>query len=97
MRSPIYFYVDPDGPIRIPLISDIWSSVCVFFLKTSGFWPRVRARALRAPVFLSSLTCKAGRCSPSLAPCSFAAPVFITLTVYYEELSSFRHLVERTK
>jgi hypothetical protein len=26
-------------------------------LYTSGFWPRVRARALRAPVFLGSLTC----------------------------------------
>jgi hypothetical protein len=25
-------------------------------LYTSGFWPRVRARALRAPVFLGSLT-----------------------------------------
>ncbi len=33
MRPPIYFYVDPDRPIRIPLISDIWSSACVFFLK----------------------------------------------------------------
>jgi hypothetical protein len=24
------------------------------YLYTSGFWPRVRARALRAPVFLDS-------------------------------------------
>jgi hypothetical protein len=32
--------------------------------RTSGFWPRVRARALRAPVFLSSLTHKTGRCAP---------------------------------
>ncbi len=48
---------------------------------TSGLWPRVRARALRAPVFLSSLTCKSGR-PPPLAYRSFAAPVFITLSVY---------------
>ncbi len=33
-------------------------------IMTSGFWPRVRARALRAPVFLSSLTHKTGRCAP---------------------------------
>ncbi len=33
-----------------------FSSQCVSaYLTTSGFWPRVRARALRAPVFLSSL------------------------------------------
>jgi hypothetical protein len=39
---------------------------------TSGFWPRIRARALRAPVFLGSLHGKRGaarppsqlRCSP---------------------------------
>ena len=35
-------------------------------LKTSGFWPRVRARALRAPVFLSSLPPQTGRCVPPL-------------------------------
>ncbi len=29
-------------------------------LKTSRFWPRVRARALRAPFFFGSLTCKTG-------------------------------------
>ncbi len=34
--------------------------------KTSGFWPRVRARALRAPVFLSSLPPQTGRCAPPL-------------------------------
>ena len=32
--------------------------------KTSGFWPRVRARALRAPVFLGSLTAKRGAARP---------------------------------
>jgi hypothetical protein len=30
---------------------------------TSGFWPRVRAHALRAPVFLSSLPPQTGRCT----------------------------------
>jgi hypothetical protein len=38
-----------------------------FFYKilyTSVFWPRVRARALRAPVFLGSLTHQKGRCAP---------------------------------
>ncbi len=40
---------------------------------TSGFWPRVRARALRAPVFLGSLPRPTGRCAPP-AHRSFAAP-----------------------
>ncbi len=40
--------------------------------KTSGFWPRVRARALRAPVFLDSLQRQTGRCAPP-AHRSFAA------------------------
>jgi hypothetical protein len=31
--------------------------VFVHLSQTSGFWPRVRARALRAPVFLGSLPC----------------------------------------
>jgi hypothetical protein len=31
---------------------------------TSGFWPRVRARALRAPVFLGALPRPTGRCAP---------------------------------
>jgi hypothetical protein len=34
--------------------------------QTSRFWPRVRARALRAPVFVSSFSPKTGRCAP---PC----------------------------
>jgi hypothetical protein len=33
---------------------------------TSGFWPRVRARALRAPVFLSSLPPQLGAARPPL-------------------------------
>ena len=39
---------------------------------TSGFWPRVCARALRAPVFLGSVTWKTGHCAPPYR--SFAAP-----------------------
>jgi hypothetical protein len=31
---------------------------------TSGFWPRVRARALRAPVFLGSLKRQTGAARP---------------------------------
>ncbi len=31
---------------------------------TSGFWPRVRARALRAPVLFGSFTRPTGRCAP---------------------------------
>ena len=38
---------------------------------TSGFWPRVRARALRATVFLGSLKPQMGAARP---PRSFAAP-----------------------
>ncbi len=33
--------------------------------RTSGFWPRVRARALRAPVFLVALPRLTGRCAQS--------------------------------
>ncbi len=35
-----------------------------YLLYTSGFWPRVRARALRAPVFLGSLTRQKGAARP---------------------------------
>ncbi len=38
---------------------------------TSGFWPRVRARALRAPVFFGSFTRQTGRCAPPPAHRSF--------------------------
>ncbi len=41
---------------------------------TSGLWPRVRARVLRTPVILDSLTRKTGRCAPPLRPHSFADP-----------------------
>ena len=39
---------------------------------TSGFWPRMRARALRAPVFLGSVPRQKGRCAPPVHR-SFAA------------------------
>ncbi len=35
---------------------------------TSGFWPRVRTRALPAPVFLGSLTWQTGRSAPPPPP-----------------------------
>ncbi len=40
-----------------------WKSRVRLFI-TSGFWPRVRARALRTPVFLDSLPRPTGRCAP---------------------------------
>jgi hypothetical protein len=43
---------------------NISSGVLYLYLNTSGFWPRVRARALRAPVFLDSLPRPTGRSAP---------------------------------
>ncbi len=43
-----------------PKINNYEQNYCI----TSGFWPRVRARALRAPVFLGSLIRQMGRCGP---------------------------------
>jgi hypothetical protein len=43
----------------------------------SGFWPRVRARALRAPVFLGSLTRQTRRCASPAHPsytASYSSP-----------------------
>ncbi len=39
-----------------------------------SFWPRVRARALRAPVFLGSLTRQTGRCAPPPATAASLLP-----------------------
>ncbi len=47
--------------------------IVTLLLMTSGFWPRVRACALRAPVFLGSLPRQTGRCAPPPAHRSFAA------------------------
>ena len=55
--------------------TNIYCSVCKLYnyVNTSGFLPRLRARALRAPVFFSSLPRQTGRCAPPLADLSFAA------------------------
>jgi hypothetical protein len=49
---------------------------------TSGFWPRVRARALRAPVFFNSLPSQTGRCVPLAAHRSFAASYSALKNIY---------------
>jgi hypothetical protein len=49
-------------------------STRIIIFHTSGFWPRVRARALRAPVFLGSLTCQTGRCAPPPRPSQLRCP-----------------------
>ncbi len=49
------------------------SLVVYILVETSGFWPRVRARALRAPIFFSSLPHQTERCAPPSAHRSFAA------------------------
>jgi hypothetical protein len=49
-------------PSRFKAFSKI--STIIQLRNTSGFWPRVRARALRTPVFFSSLPCQTGRCAP---------------------------------
>jgi hypothetical protein len=56
-------------------------------LTTSGFWPRVRARALPAPVFLSSLTHKPGRCT-SPRPSHLRCFLFIPPKLFINELFS---------
>ncbi len=51
----VVLHVMVPQPYRFPV---------AFYIGTSGFWPRVRARALRAPVFLGSLPRPTGRCAP---------------------------------
>jgi hypothetical protein len=51
-------------------------------LLTSGFWPPVRARALRAPVFFNSLPSQTGRCAPLAAHRSFAASYSALKNIY---------------
>ena len=50
---------------------------------TSGFWPRVRARALRAPVFLGSYTLSLGAARPPL-------PIAALLLLIYPPKLSLR-------
>ncbi len=61
-------WVQPTPPparwISVKLIVLFRQNCLRNYKKTSGFWPRVRARALRAPVFLSSLAPETGRCAP---------------------------------
>ncbi len=55
----------------------------ILIKNTSGFWPRVRARALRAPVFLGSLLCQTGRCAPPPASQDFTlGPSWAAMVVY---------------
>ncbi len=62
------FFPDPGSRIPNPyfweFIDNFWGKKFYNSFKTSGFWPRVRARALRAPVFFSSLLRQTGRCAP---------------------------------
>ncbi len=44
------------GPILLVLDLHHYRLMRTNYIDTSGFWPRVRARALRAPVFLGLLT-----------------------------------------
>jgi hypothetical protein len=53
----------------------------VHYVPTSGFWPSVRARALRASVFFSSLPHITGRCAPP-AHCSFGASYSTPKNIY---------------
>jgi hypothetical protein len=48
-----------------PMVIQIISAC---YYSTSGFWPRMRVRALRAHVFLGSITCQTGRCAPPPHP-----------------------------
>jgi hypothetical protein len=57
----IVFYV-PEDLLTCPASPN--EETLFGYISTSGFWPRVRARALRAPVFLGSLPRPTGRCAP---------------------------------
>jgi hypothetical protein len=46
------------------------------YMVTSGFWPRVRARALRAPVFFGLINMQNGALR---APLPIAASLLLTL------------------
>ncbi len=61
-----------DNDYLIPVA--IFGSVIDSFGCCVGFWPRVRARALRAPVILISLSRPTGRCASAYR--SFAAFIY---------------------
>ncbi len=52
---------------------------------TSGFWPRVRARALRAPVFLGLIATANGALRAPPAHRSFAAPLKIKIDYFQKQ------------
>jgi hypothetical protein len=54
------------GGYRKESTSDVegYQTTTINYSKTSGFWPRVRARALRAPVLLGTKTRPTGRYAP---------------------------------
>ncbi len=64
----LYCIIHPIWLCTIYLIS-----IPVYYI-TSGLWPRVRARALCAPVFFCSLPCPTGRC---------AAPAYRSFSASY--------------
>ncbi len=53
------YFLFVKNTIAVLVATQVWQ-----IYLTSGFWPRVRARALRAPVFLGSLTRQTGRYAP---------------------------------
>ncbi len=67
----------------------IVSSTTGSLFVTSGFWPRVRARALHAPVFWGLLPRKTGRCAPPPhVHRSFAASYSIPKNRYKKKISN---------
>ncbi len=67
--SPSLWFTSPTGPSppfqsKSTLLLRRSTQDSTDYITTSGFWPRVRARALRAPVFLGSLPRQTGRCAP---------------------------------
>jgi hypothetical protein len=77
-------------------ICTVYSLLTLVFT-TSRFWPRVRARALRAPVFLGALPRQTGRCAPSAhrsCAASYYRPKNINLL--FPETRSFLQARART-
>jgi hypothetical protein len=72
-----------DGDI-LDLQQITWKHNLASLFSTSGFWLRVRARALRAPVLLCLLICQRGRCAP-LAHGSFAASYSSPKNNYFQK------------
>jgi hypothetical protein len=58
------------------LLYSVGNGTCFNIVVTSGFWPRVRARALRAPVIFRSLPHQTGRCAPPPRPLQLRCLLF---------------------